>query len=397
MKLGISTLIVALMLPIFAVAETRYGSFLHDDRLPSSLFLTGEIRQGDSFELRKALRDHEIKIVVMGSAGGNLYEGLQMGSILRDKDISTYVPPGVNCESSCANMFFGGTNRRAEGQLGVHQFYSNDGDRRAPLGMAEASVQYTMADVIGIMNELDTPPFVYEKMLGTTEMHYFSEEEKRRLDLHPIEPDFLELQEKSISFISNNSWIVRRPQSAEDAEASDATAPSVPGLSLDFTPQAPVPDRSSSKRFDNTDYFGADLQPKGVRGVSLAECEQICQQDRSCAAWSYVRATRWCWPKSRVSNISYGAGIISGIVDWTKVDGGIFDRPFLESSATDIPGNDLLPRGMPNTTLDECRGACAASSSCRAFTWVGKKNICFPKYAVGRTTKFIGAISGVKQ
>jgi hypothetical protein len=192
MQLASLTLTLALMLPTVALAETRYGSFLYDDGLPNSLFLTGEIRQGDSFELRKALRDHEIRIVIMGSAGGNLYEGLQMGSILRDKGISTYVPPGVNCESSCANMFFGGSNRKADGQLGVHQFYSSDAERSAPLGVAEQSTQYTMADVIGIMNDLDTPPFVYEKMLGTTEMHYFSEDEKRRLDINPLEPEFLD-------------------------------------------------------------------------------------------------------------------------------------------------------------------------------------------------------------
>ena len=74
----------------------------------------------------------------MGSAGGNLYEGLQMGAILRDKGIATYVPQNVSCESSCANMFFGGAKRKAKGKLGVHQFYSPDGSRSAPVGEAEA-------------------------------------------------------------------------------------------------------------------------------------------------------------------------------------------------------------------------------------------------------------------
>ena len=395
MKLILFFLAATLLLPFVsspAEAETRYGSFVYDDRIKTSLFLTGEISQGDSFELRRALRDHgEIAIVIMGSAGGNLYEGLQMGSILRDKGISTYVPVGVNCESSCANMFFGGTKRKADGKLGVHQFYSGDSQRTATIGVAQASTQFTMANVIGIMNELSTPPFVYEKMLGTTEMHYFSDEEKRRLDLEPEDPAFLELQIQATNFILSNPAIIARPSSPVENTVAEALAPSVP------TPATPPPNRTGTDTFQNTDFFGADLFPAGRRDISIGECEQVCRANQNCAAWSYVHATRWCWPKSEVGNLSFGDGITSGIVDYSRVDTTIFDRPFLELTAADFPGNDLLPRGMPNTSLDECRSACQASSACRAFTWVGKKNICFPKYGIGRPSKFLGAISGVKQ
>jgi PAN domain len=394
MKLTALVLLSALAFPQAADAETRYGSFLHEERMPKSLFLTGEIRQGDSFELRKALRDHEIRIVIMGSAGGNLYEGLQMGSILWDKGISTYVPVGVNCESSCANMFFGGINRKVDGQLGVHQFYSSDRDKNAPLGATEATAQYTMADVIGIMNAFNTPAFVYEKMLGTTEMYYFSEEEKFKLALNSDETEFLDLQALNAAFISDNPEVIERPQSSPDPEIAEALAPVDPTPSL---PTAPPPTPMKPERYKGIDFFGSDIHPKGIRGISLEKCEQICTEDSSCAAWSYVHATSWCWPKSGVDNISLGDGITSGIVDGTRFDMSIFDRPFIEMTAADLPGNDILPRGMSNTTLDECRSACQASSSCRAFTWVGKKNLCFPKYAASKSKAFVGAISGVKR
>jgi PAN domain len=397
MRLAPLAFAIAFSIPAPAKSETLYSSFIHDDRIPNTLFLTGEIKLGDSFELRKALRNHDVNIVVMGSAGGNLYEGLQMGSILRDKGISTYVPPGVNCESSCANMFFGGTNRKADGELGVHQFYSNNGERDAPLGVAEASTQYTVANLIGIMNELTTPPFVYEKMLGTTEMHYFTEEEKRKIDLNPSDPEFVKLQADSKIFILNNPQIIERPSPTAAVPVTDALAPVSPTPSSPEAPTTVAPNRNASKRFDNTDFFGADLRPTGHRNISLIQCEQICESNPSCAAWSYVHATRWCWPKSGVSNLSFGDGITSGVVDFNRVDSEIFDRPFLEITATDFSGNDILPRGMPNTTLDECRNACESASSCRAFTWVGKKNICFPKYAIGKVSKVMGAISGLKR
>jgi hypothetical protein len=398
MKISALVLSLSIMTPALGAAETRYGSFVYDDRLPSTLFLTGEIRQKDSFELRRALRDHDIQIVIMGSAGGSLYEGLQMGSILRDKGVSTYVPLGVNCESSCANMFFGGAKRKAEGQLGVHQFFSGDRDRSVQLGQTQASAQYTTADIIGIMNDLGAPAFVYEKMFGTTQMYYFPEDEKRRLDLNADDAEFIELQQKSIKFISDNPKIVDRPAEETTTEPAVASAPATPQSPSRGTARPPSPSRASPpSTFSNTDFFGADLYVSGIRGVSQSTCQQACRDDSSCAAWSYVHASRWCWPKAAVSNLSYGEGITSGVEDWAKVDTAIFDRPFFEITATDLMGNDLLPRGLSNTTLDECSDACQASSSCAAFTWVGQKNICFPKYAVGAPSKLSGAISGIKR
>jgi hypothetical protein len=388
------SLCATLLLPELADAETRYGSFRFDGRAPNALFLTGEIKDGDSFELRKALRDHGTSIIVMGSAGGNLYEGLQMGAILHDKGIATYVPVGVNCESSCANMFLGGTKRKAEGKLGVHQFYSADGSRSASLGEAEATTQYTMADVIGIMNELGTPPFVYEKMLGTTDIYYFPEEELRRLDVAADEPEFAALQRAARELIAMDPSVIARFGSAAPPTAPEPPTLQEPNLSLGN----PAPPRGGSPDvFKETDFFGSDLSPSGIRGISLAECEQICRENATCAAWSYVHETRWCWPKSGVSNISIGVGITSGISDYSRVDQSALKKPFVEASSADLAGNDLLPRGIPNTTLEGCRQVCQASSACKAFTWLGKKQICFPKYAVSHVTKFVGAISGVKR
>lgn len=53
-----------------ALAEpTSYGGFVHLDQVPNVLFLTGEISTSESFELRRAMRDHEIKLVVAASPG----------------------------------------------------------------------------------------------------------------------------------------------------------------------------------------------------------------------------------------------------------------------------------------------------------------------------------------
>ena len=56
--------IVAILLAIsFSTAiadERKYGSFTYNSDIPNALFFMEEIKRGDNFELRKALRNHDI-------------------------------------------------------------------------------------------------------------------------------------------------------------------------------------------------------------------------------------------------------------------------------------------------------------------------------------------------
>ncbi len=81
-----------------AAQAIEYGSFRFDPRLANVLFLVGEINAGDSFEMRRAMRDNNIRLVVTASGGGNLYEGLQLAAVLDDKGIATFLPSGLSCE-----------------------------------------------------------------------------------------------------------------------------------------------------------------------------------------------------------------------------------------------------------------------------------------------------------
>lgn len=100
------------LVPAIVISEPEaYGGYHHYEELPSVLFLVADIKAGDSFELRRAMRDYEIDLVVTASVGGNVYDALQMASILNDKGIYTYIPENAGCESSCAKIFFGGKSR----------------------------------------------------------------------------------------------------------------------------------------------------------------------------------------------------------------------------------------------------------------------------------------------
>ena len=103
-------------------ASSFYGSFIHFDALPNALFFFKAIEDEDSFEFRKALRNHEIDTIVLASPGGKVFEGLQMAGIIYDRKITTYIPKLSDCVSACAFMFFAGDLKVASGELGVHQF-----------------------------------------------------------------------------------------------------------------------------------------------------------------------------------------------------------------------------------------------------------------------------------
>ena len=163
-----------------------YGSFLHTGDIPNVLFLFSSIEENASFDLRRALRAHQIDIIVLSSPGGSVWEGLQMAGIIHDNDLTTFIPEqGLdgkgNCASACSFMFFAGANRAAKGALGVHQFFSSDSQATAEVGSVEKGVQFTTSEIISFINEFDTPPFVFERMFQQSDMYYFDPDEMSQI------------------------------------------------------------------------------------------------------------------------------------------------------------------------------------------------------------------------
>ena len=160
--------------------STSYGSFLHFDNVPYALFFFGDIEPNDSFEFRKALRNHPVEIIVLGSPGGSVWEGLSMAGIIYDKEIGTYVSKESDCASACSFMFFAGQPRYSAGKLGVHQFYS--GNKKVDEDKANYRAQFTTSEIIGFLNEFKTPPFVFERMFAQREMYYFNSHEMETIN-----------------------------------------------------------------------------------------------------------------------------------------------------------------------------------------------------------------------
>lgn len=169
--------VVFILFTLFAATvfsdEKKYGSFILNTDIPDTLFFIDEIKANDSFELRKALRNHDIQNIVLASPGGSVWEGLQMAGIIFDKKLRTYIPRGGTCASACSYMFFAGNERLADGELGVHQAYSSDAKKQQAVGQTQYTTQFTVSEIIGFLNEFGTPAFVYERMFQDIDMYFF--------------------------------------------------------------------------------------------------------------------------------------------------------------------------------------------------------------------------------
>lgn len=153
--------------------EKKYGSFILNTDIPDTLFFIDEIKANDSFELRKALRNHDIQNIVLASPVGSVWEGLQMAGIIFDKKLRIYIPRGGTCASACSYLFFAGSERLADGELGVHQAYSSDARKQQAVGQTQYTTQFTVSEIIGFLNEFGTPAFVYERMFQDIDMYFF--------------------------------------------------------------------------------------------------------------------------------------------------------------------------------------------------------------------------------
>lgn len=115
---------------------------------------------------------------------------------------------------------------------------------------------------------------------------------------------------------------------------------------------------------------GSDIRDMDLPAATPSMCQQQCADNAACRAWTYVNPgaqgpRAHCWLKSAMPLEQADACCTSGI----KVD----VRPGairVLQGATDRPGADYANFDLPAADYRLCQGECAASSVCRAFTFV---------------------------
>ena len=110
-------------------------------------------------------------------------------------------------------MFFAGKNRQATGRLGVHQFHSTSDDETAKIANVEYGSQFTVSEIIGYLNEFETPPFVFEKMFAQKQMYFFSDDELAKLNTAPTDAATI------ANFSKIDEFVVKAKEATKQAKA----------------------------------------------------------------------------------------------------------------------------------------------------------------------------------
>ena len=76
------------------------------EEVPNALFFEAGIANNDSFEFRKAIRNHDIDTIVLSSPGGALFEGLTIAGMIFDKGANDLCPEDrALCIGMCVYVF----------------------------------------------------------------------------------------------------------------------------------------------------------------------------------------------------------------------------------------------------------------------------------------------------
>ena len=129
------------------------------------------------------LDEKKPKLILLNSIGGNVLGALRFAKYVRKNQMNTWISQHSTCASACALVFLAGVQRFSEGRLVVHQYLpqAEQGDEKIARDLAWISIQRIIGETITLLNDLDTPPFVFERIFTSPELYEFTEAEMAEL------------------------------------------------------------------------------------------------------------------------------------------------------------------------------------------------------------------------
>jgi hypothetical protein len=151
----------------------------------------------------------------------------------------------------------------------------------------------------------------------------------------------------------------------------------------DPTPSGGLPIRVTGSAKDGTgkefqqgiNLPGMDFKSQALRGNDPEACQQLCNNNAGCKAWTFVRGgvqsdRAMCQLKNGVPRAFRDANMVSGV------------KPVKKAPVTfnfDLPGKDY--RQQHTTVFRDCEELCEKEAQCKAWTWSapnvqGPKAVC---------------------
>ena len=139
----------------------------------TTLYVAGGISEGDYATFRQALNQAGSidEVVLLNSPGGALDEGIEIGRMIRSRNLATHIPDIGFCASACNFIFMGGLLRTidpagefmvhmftgAEGKLKVLADAKSDDERKYVMQLIEQADATEAATIASFLVEMEIP------------------------------------------------------------------------------------------------------------------------------------------------------------------------------------------------------------------------------------------------
>lgn len=317
---------------------------------PALILVKGDLDLTDAVQFTRLAEGVEEATVFLQSPGGVIFAGLSMGKTIRQKGFVTVVPPAASCISACALAWLGGAERfmAENSRIGFHAAYVVKYGRRRTSAEAQAVIAK-------YLQELQLPQRAVDYVTSAPPQGLYMLTLDRARDLG------LEV----------------------GPYTSDVTA------SIDAMPAKVSP---GIKRLPQVDLYGRNLPDMPIELQTADECEAQCTARQSCTAYTFNTARSACFLKSSAEIAVSHPAAISGYRD--RAGKSIRRINMAIQEATDYPGNDIGRQRA--TSFEACLISCGKTKSCKAFSYVVRRQECWFKNRTGSAEPRDGVVSGVK-
>ncbi len=185
-------MLVLLLIAVALVGCTKKNQDVKNDVV--KLIIHGEIRESTLREFKEAIETIESKgqklllnAVQLNSNGGSGNVAREIGKIIREKRLNTYLGEDSKCESACVFILIGGVQRYAFGKVGVHRTTYMDTPNDDE-NVAE-DISESVSEVSEYIKSMGASVML-DDAINTTEswkMRYLTETEKRQWQVFGID------------------------------------------------------------------------------------------------------------------------------------------------------------------------------------------------------------------
>jgi len=146
--------------------------------------LQGPITVNKAEEAITQLKIKKPKAIILNSHGGDISGAVQLAKYIHDNSMNTWVPQNAVCASGCALIFLAGKERLCEGDIYLHQFMPTQEhkDKKINLDKAFVNVQKTIGEIVILLNEIDAPDFVLERILTQEQLYRLTDADLTKLN-----------------------------------------------------------------------------------------------------------------------------------------------------------------------------------------------------------------------